>query len=164
MKKVRFAVLAAACLVVATTATASTAIDIRDCPVDTVVFVDPWAGAEFAVRRVGTDYSWQCPDGVEPPDINCMGPYGNLVLEGMYREDENSEAELRSAVWSVIKGVPCCGWSVQPGEVRTAGRESFKWLAPAEAPKLNEMSWLSIESDQGLAFGNPVYAASCTTR
>lgn len=160
----RRALTVVACLGIATTAPAATVIDIRDCPLDTVVFVDPWAGGEFAVRRVGTDYLWQCPDGAEPPDVNCMGPYGDLVLEGMYRQYESSEPELMSAVWSVIKGVPCCGWSVQPGEVSAVGNDNFKWLTPADVPKLRDMQWLSIESNEGMAFGNPVYAASCTAR
>jgi len=140
------------------------AIDIRDCRLDTVVFVDPWAGGEFAVTRGGTDYIWQCPEGVQPPDVNCMGPYGDLVLEGMYRQYPSSKAELMSAIWSVIKGVPCCGWSVEEGEASTSGRENFKWLPPAEAPALREMQWLSIESSEGLAFQNPVYAAACDER
>lgn len=158
----RRALLVAAGLVIATVAPASTVIDIRDCRLDTVVFVDPWADGEFAVNRVGTDYTWQCPDGVTPPDVNCMGPYGDLVLEGMYRQYQSSEPELMSAVWTVIKGVPCCGWSVQSGEV--IGRESFKWLSASDVPTLRHMRWLSIESGEQLAFDNPVYAASCRTK
>ncbi len=146
------------------TAVSAATIDIRDCPIDTLVFVDPWANGEFAVRRVGTDQTWQCPDGVQPPDVNCMGPYGELVLEGMYRQYRDSKPELTSAIWTVVKGVPCCGWSVQEGEVSAIGRDNFKWLAPGEAPTLRDMPWLSIDSDEMLAFNNPVFATFCTTK
>ena len=148
---------------VATSAPAAT-IDIRDCPLDTVVFVDPWAGGEFTVKRVGTDYLWQCPEGVEPPDVNCMGPYGDLVLEGMHRKDSYAEPELMSAIWSVIKGVPCCGWTAEPGTVVRNGHGNFKWLTPAEVPKLGAMEWLSIDPGDLAVFGNPVYAVACETR
>lgn len=149
--------------VLATNASAAT-IDIRSCPLDTVVFVDPWAGGEFAVKRVGTDYLWQCPDGVEPPDVNCMGPYGDLVLEGEYRKYSGSQPETMSAIWSVIKGVPCCGWSVVKGTATPNGHGNFRWLTPAETPKLREMQWLSIEPENTLGFGNPIFAAACERR
>ena len=60
-------------------------IDIRDCPLDTVVFVDPWAGGSFQVKRVGTKYNWLCEEGFAPPDeirrrvrsiIQAAGPRG----------------------------------------------------------------------------------------
>lgn len=147
----------------ATAAHAQT-IDIRDCPLDTVVFVDPWAGGSFVVQKVGTDYSWLCEDGFEPPDAMCSGPFGYLVLEGQYRRDERAEPEQMTAVYTVIKGVPCCDWNVEPGRSSVTGNEDFKWLGASEAPLLREMPFLSIETQYGTDFGNPYYAASCTTR
>ncbi|MGE0502231.1 MAG: hypothetical protein AB7I79_14385 [Rhizobiaceae bacterium] len=145
---------------------AAATIDIRDCPLDTTVFVDPWAGASFTVERVGTLYNWLCPDGFEPPDAMCSGPYGDLVLEGSYRESNDGEPKAMTAIWSVIKGVPCCGWNVEDGRSAVTGNADFRWLAPADVPTLREMPFLSIEalSYQGSDFGNPVNAASCRTR
>ena len=80
MKRQAAALLAA--LACSTGAAGAGVIDIRDCPLDTLVFVDPWAGGSFTVKRVGTNYSWLCQEGFQPPDAMCQGPYGDLVLEG----------------------------------------------------------------------------------
>jgi len=138
----------------------SATIDIRDCPLDTLVFVDPWvAGSYFAVSRVGANQSWLCEEGVQPPDESCRGPYGDLVLEGSYRQYESSQPETMSAVWSVIDGVPCCDWNVEKGTVD--GADGFKWFGKEDAPLLEDMPWLTIESDHGEDFGNPLVAATC---
>lgn len=139
-------------------------IDVRDCPLDTVVFADPWAGGSFAVKRVGTNYNWLCEEGFEPPDEMCQGPFGDLVLEGEYRSDANAAPEQKTAIYTVIKGVPCCDWSVEDGRSPLTGNEGFKWLGAAEAPKLRDQPFLSIESEYAEDFGNPYFAAACMLR
>lgn len=139
-------------------------IDIRDCPLDTVVFAEPWSGASFAVKRVGNNHTWICEEGFEPPSELCSGPFGDLVLEGEYRRSEHSEMEQMTAIWSVIKGSPCCSWNVEPGTSAVTRGPDFKWLRPGEAPLLRDMPFLSIWSDYGRDFGNPVHAAACVLR
>ncbi len=151
-------------LCVASCASAAT-IDIRDCPLDTLVFVDPWvAGSEFTVTRVGANREWQCEAGVTPPDDSCRGPYGDLVLEGMFKQYGSSKPEAMSAVWSVIDGVPCCGWNVEKGTASASTADGFTWFGKADAPLLKDMPWLTIESDYGEDFGNPLVAATCELR
>lgn len=144
---------------------AATAIDIRDCPLDTVVFVDPWAGGSFSVARVGTKYFYICPEGVDPAtDPGCTNPYGDLILEGTWRDRPDGEPVPRSAVWTVIKAAPCCDWNVEDGASVHVGTEGFVWLTPDRMPRLRDMPFLSIESEYGNDFGNPLHAASCTVR
>jgi hypothetical protein len=139
-------------------------IDLRDCPLDTVVFTDPWAGGSFTVKRVGTNYNWLCADGFQPPDEMCQGPYGDLVLDGEYRSDANAAPEQKMAIYTIIKGVPCCDWSVESGNSPVIKNEDFKWLEAAKTPLLREMPFLSIESEHAEDFGNPYFAAACTLR
>lgn len=155
----------AALLALATLSGANAAgIDIRDCPLDTVVFVDPWAGESFVVGRVATNWRWQCEGDATPPHVDCAGPYGDLVLEGMHHSWNNAEPEPATATWTVIpRTLPCCGWRVEAGPAAEAG-ENFKWLAGDEVPQLREMQWLSIEGGYDSAFSNPLYAAACTLR
>lgn len=112
----RIAAVVLAAFGCAATATAQP-IDIRDCPLDTVVFIDPWAGGSFVVRKVGADHSWLCEEGFEPPDAMCSGPFGHLVLEGEHRRYEWSEPERMTATYTVIKGVPCCDWGGREGAI-----------------------------------------------
>lgn len=139
-------------------------IDIRDCPLDTIVFADPWAGQTFKVTRVGTAYSYMCADGFQPPSEMCRGPLGDLVLEGELSDSAEAKSETMFATYTVIAGVPCCDWSVsKPEEMKFA--DGFKWLEPKDVPLLREQPWLSIEAvNYGSDFGNPLYAASCTLR
>jgi len=143
---------------------AETMIDIRDCPLDTTVFVDPWAGKTFQVKRVGTDYTYLCADETKPPDDSCRGPFGELVLEGELSEYEGQPSETMYATWTVIAGVPCCDWYVhKPEEMKFGG--GFQWLEPKDVPLLRGQGWLSIDAvNYGSDFGNPLYAASCTLR
>lgn len=159
MRKALFALLIGA---VASPAHSAT-IDIRDCRLDTVIFVDPWADGTFAVKRVGNNHVYACPDGVKPPNIDCDGPYGDLVLEGEYRRYESSEPETISAIWSVAKALPCCGWSIESGVTSLDGKGQFMWLPAKDVPKLRDMPFLSIDPEGGSDLGNPVIAAACTT-
>lgn len=154
--------LAALCVVLPTSAAT---IDIRDCPLNTLVFVDPWvSGSSFTVIRVGTNRSLLCEDGIEPSADVCQGPYGDMVLEGMFKQYESSESETMSAVWSVIDGVPCCGWNVEKGSAAASAADGFTWFDPQDTPLLKDMPWLTIESDYGEDFGNPLVAATCELR
>lgn len=138
-------------------------IDIRDCSLEGLTFVDPWAGGSFTVRKVGTAYAYNCPEGVVVPNDECRGPYGDLVLEGDYRENSNDGPVTKSAIWSVIPAVPCCGWNVLQGAYLPS-EKGFAWLTGSAVPKLADMSFLSIESESGEDFGNPLMAASCEIR
>ena len=151
-------------LLVTSVSQAGQQIDLRDCPLDTTVFVDPWAGQMFKVKRVGTAYTYMCPDGFEPPSAMCRGPFGDLVLEGERSDSEDSPSETMYATYSIIAGVPCCDWFVtRPEEMKFAG--DFKWLEPKDVPLLKEQPWLSIDAiNFGSDFGNPLYAVACKLR
>jgi hypothetical protein len=140
-------------------------IDIRECPLDTLVFIDPWAGGKFVVSRVGTDHEYLCAEGAEWPHDSCRGPFGDLVLEGeLFGDEEGAVGEKMYATYSVIAGSPCCDWYVNPpAEMKFSG--TFAWLEPSDVPLLGSQPFLSIESvNFGSDFGNPLYAASCTLR
>lgn len=156
--------IAAAMLMFSAAYAGGEAIDLRDCPLDTTVFVDPWAGQTFRVKRVGTDYSYMCPDGLEPPDEMCRGPFGDLVLEGERSDSEDSPGETMYAVYTIIAGVPCCDWYVhKPDEMKFGS--GFKWLEAKDVPLLRDQPWLSIDAvNYGSDFGNPLFAVSCTLR
>jgi hypothetical protein len=142
----------------------SEVIDIRECPLDTLTFVDPWAGGTFAVRQVGTAYKYICDGGIvdEPrEEETCSGPYGDLVLYGDLVEGSGSEAEPILAIWYVLKALPCCGWAIKRANPETM--EGIKWLLPDEVPLLGEQGWLSIHPDDtDRILGNPKFAAKCT--
>jgi hypothetical protein len=140
-------------------------VDIRECPLDTTVFVDPWAGGKFVVSRVGTDHHYLCDEGVEWPHDSCRGPFGDLVLEGeLFGDEEGAIGERMYATYSVIAGAPCCDWYVtSPAEMKFSA--TFSWLEPGDVPLLRSQPFLAIESvNFGSDFGNPLYAASCTLR
>jgi hypothetical protein len=138
-------------------------VDLRKCPLDTVVFVDPWAGGTFTVSRVGTDREYVCEDGATPPSDLCRGPVGDLVLEGVLGGDVEGAGESRYAMYTVVLGAPCCDWNITiPAE--TVFSPNLKWLAPEEVPLLGEQAFLSIDSEYGEDFGNPFMAAACTLR
>ncbi len=153
--------LAAAALLASLSSVSAATLDIRDCPLDTLVFVDPWADSVFEVTRVGRSERWQCPDGVRPPHHSCRGPYGDTVLQGMFAEYGSTTKVPMTATYSVVPGVPCCDWTVAEGATGGAGA-NFRWFAAGEAPLLRSQPWLSIDSDDGEDFGNPLFAAACT--
>lgn len=159
---------AAACagLLAVVTADASE-IDIRKCPLDTLKFADPWAGASFTVQRVGTRYEYLCDDGMvdEPVDEFCQGPFGELVLHGEFVESKWREAKQIFAVYYTLKAVPCCGWSIRNDDTDTLA--GVKWLEAAEIPLLGEMPFASINPGDGgdeVGFGNEQYVMGCTLR
>lgn len=127
-----------------------------------MVFADPWAGGSFAVSRVGESYEYFCEEGAEPPSELCQGPYGDLVLDGTYTE-EGADPIHRFAIFTVSKAAPCCDWNVTDPADTDLG-ENFKWLDPAEVPRLGEQGFLSIDSQYGEDFGNPLIAVACTLR
>ncbi|WP_157971164.1 hypothetical protein [Pseudogemmobacter bohemicus] len=138
------------------------AFDMRDCPLDRVIFVDAWSKTRFAPERIGLDVYYACgPQEAlqdDSPGVrsDCYGPYGNIILQGSY--PENGDEGHFTAVYSLLKGTsPCCGWSVYPtaeaGEIEAA----TTWLNPGEAPKLGDWpfggitnAWGSSEALDGL--------------
>lgn len=142
----------------------SETVDIRECPLDTIVFVDPGAGGSFTVKRVGTDYVYLCESGVLEKPVSseeCTGPYGNLVLEGDLTKYKDSKPKSILAIWYVQKAVPCCGWTIL--ENNPSNTADVKWLASAEVPLLGNVPFAGIEPSESdtASFGNPKYAMIC---
>ena len=140
--------------------TPTKSIDIRQCPLDTVTFTDPWAGGEFVVNRVGEDYEYLCPDeGVVKEKLSneCRGPLGGLILDGHYNDRH---------VWAIyymLPAAPCCGWNVT---VPDLGDSAVRWLKGEEVPMLGDKPFLNIdpEGSKESIITNPLYAVSCQLR
>jgi hypothetical protein len=152
---------------VAVVALANTAIsetiDIRNCPLDTTVFIDPWAGGSFSIKRVGEHWIYLCASGIteNPPDAeNCSGPFGKFVLVGDLKRSEGASAEEIIAVYHIDDAAPCCGWNVyQDG---SQAFENVVWLDPEEIPLLGDLPFAVIEPEKSAIFGNPKIAMVCT--
>jgi hypothetical protein len=155
--------IAAALSAVSTALQAQAAsFDIRDCRLDLVTFVEPWAGASFAVKRVGTRHTWLCPEGKTAEGGGCDGPFGDLVLEGVFTPSNGTPPRTMTATRTVLKALPCCSWSVEEGPSSLVGKAGFKWLERVDVPALRTLSSLSIEAgDYGSDFGVAVHAAIC---
>ena len=146
-------------------------IDMRKCPLDTITFVDPWAGSTFEVTKVGADYTYDCPSGMKPSPPATeerKGPFGDLILEGTYTEDAGKQTMF--AIYKSIEGSPCCGWSSLNGKEDSilSGRKNFKWFSQKDMPRLGEFQFASIDPDQATPdadakqlINNPLIAMKC---
>jgi hypothetical protein len=126
-------------------------IDMRDCRLDTVTFIDPVAGGAFTVRRVGRNSS--CTRKAV-----CDGRLGDLVLAG--RLSEPGEAPLIVyAIWHTEPAAPCCGWRVLAEKEgrKLAARAGFHWLD--RAPRLGETGFASIYFDEAHQEGRDIFSA-----
>ncbi len=153
-------------------------LDIRKCPLDTTIFIDPWAGGSFTVQRVGTNYHYLCGQprkvsSIPAPGEECLGPYGNLVLLGSLSDSHGEEAKSVVAIYETIKGAPCCGWLVHKRESPAVEQlfKKVKWLEPNDVPKLGKLPFGSIKRheyapDESFTniFGNPKIAMKCFLR
>tara|TARA_R110002167_G_scaffold82073_10_gene224187 strand:- start:317 stop:895 length:579 start_codon:yes stop_codon:yes gene_type:complete len=142
-------------------------IDIRDCPLDTTTFVDPWSKGTFSVSRVGTRYEYNCNGVSTKEEIRgeiCHGPFGDLILVGELKKYGDSGTETAAAVWSVIWGSPCCHWHNE--QISAISFEGVTWLSRDETPTIGELPFASIESseDDTIEFGNEKLAATCKLR
>jgi hypothetical protein len=146
-------------------------LDMRNCPLNTLTFVDPWADGEFQVTRVGRNYQYLCAGGLTsspPSGERCLGPYGDLIFEGELRNSGGSAPETVFAVFHTYKAVPCCGWSVldKASGLAATRREGFQWLEEEQMPTLRTVGFAGIGFDEYYnegrsIFGNPKYATRC---
>lgn len=115
-------------------------VDMRDCRLDTVTFIDAVIGGAFTVERVGRNVNYLCKDGARTEigaDDICAGPFGDLVLAGKLSEPGETPRSI-FAVWRMEKAAPCCGWRIleeQAGS-KLAALRGFRWLDGARAPRL----------------------------
>jgi hypothetical protein len=150
-------------------------VDIRECPLDTITFVDPWAGGTFEVRKVGADYHYACSSGIKlSPSAteDCKGPLGDLIVEGEYRPyGDDTERQTVFAIYTTINGSPCCGWSSVSGTEASvlSGRKNFKWFSAKNMPTLGHERFASIDpgesaplADAKHVISNPLIALKCS--
>ncbi len=149
-------------------------IDLRECPLDRVTFIDPWAGGSFTVDRVGIDHVYRCGDDYvdEPVEGMACAQYGRTALEGdLLPRGDDTEPSRVLAVWYVEAANPCCGWSLAwPTASETA---QYRWLEGDDVPLLGDMPFASIdppssepltfENGRVLEFGNEKNALVCET-
>lgn len=152
-------------------------VTLEGCSLDSVTFVEPWAGGEFRVRRVGSNHHYLCGDAFEIVSLkggqDCYGPVGQLVLEGRLKQRSGGNAVTVFAVWNIIKGAPCCWWDGfrEPNEVSALREPHFRWLTGNKVPKLKDLSFASIEAHDTysnkvaqIMFDNSFIAMKCTFR
>jgi hypothetical protein len=138
-------------------------VDMRDCRLDTVTFIDPVAGGTFAVARVGRNVNYLCKGGVrtdaEADDI-CAGPFGDLVLAGRLGEPGETPRNV-FAVWHMEKAAPCCGWRILEERAgrKFAALPGFRWLDGVRAPRLGQVGFASIFFDELHQEGSAVFSA-----
>lgn len=160
------AVLAFAAAVCAYSAHGET-IDIRNCPLNATVFVNPLGGDRFVVKKVGTDYLYQCDRGEESKPVfgeTCLGPYGGFILLGDFVSGSRPHDDPVStiAVLYTLPALPCCGWYT-----RTATPENLakiEWLGPDDMPLVRDKNLVVIEpdtEDDENAFDSTLYAVAC---
>lgn len=120
--------------------------DMRDCKLDALTFFDSWVdGAQFKVERVGETRVYWCvdSDGIgtktknPTENANCRGPFGDLLLEGTF---DGSPNEM-TVIWSVIDGVPCCGWNAYStnqihNHISSDLLSDVEWFPKGTAPTL----------------------------
>jgi len=147
-------------------------LDISECPITNLVFVDSWTKSEFIVKKVGISYMYICGNAIGPAAIraDCKGPYGDTLFEGLFKDKTNLSSQPSTAyfVWSVIKGVPCCGWNAfnKATADEIVQKKEFKWLSNGSAPKLKDMGFASIQLDNNSTnetgvLSNPMNALRC---
>ncbi|MGE3625306.1 MAG: hypothetical protein AB7G34_02920 [Hyphomicrobiales bacterium] len=130
-------------------------VDMRKCPLDTVTFINPWSGSAFEVEKVATDHFWLCPGGKKKEvagagKAECGGPYGDLILRGTYRDNgEGTGGRTVNFIYTVIKGAPCCGWSLsEQGELElSSGKHNFRWRTARDMPRLGDYPVASIDTN-----------------
>lgn len=130
-------------------------VSLEICPLDTITFVDKWAGSEFSVRRVGKSNFGICEGRKHLLDEKGECPYGELVLQGQLKDDRDSESYTVWAIYRVLKASPCCGWLVyrDPEKVEAFTQPDFVWLEGKDVPRLRDLRFSSIDFDN--YYSNP---------
>jgi len=150
----------------------SNAADMRDCRLDALSFVDAWGdGGTFTVDRVGDTRAFLCLDDkgdyvkTQAPaeGADCLGRYGNVILEGSFAGWADDLVPDMTAIWSERPAAPCCGWEVFPtAEVPPDRLDEVTWFAEGNAPTLRTIPTAAIEviADSN-PFVNPLIALIC---
>jgi hypothetical protein len=131
-------------------------LDIRDCPLNRLTFVDPWGGDEFEVSQAWSTEQYLCGEewtGTQE-DESCLGPYGDVALEGTLRNRESGVEKPVVAVFSIYKASPCCGWGVYMPNSDFVDEIMASADKLDDAALLRERPFASI-SNQDEYFGNP---------
>lgn len=158
-------------LLVMATPLASQTIDLRDCPLDRLDFVDTDGVEVFTVAQVGVQQFAICGNPQTVVDLSemeqredCRGPFGHVILDGLLHDgapDESATGVM--AIWSVLPAEPCCGWSFDMGEnvvnvlvgpglpTPNEAFAAIDWLEPGQVPSLGEIDATPvIDRDQGV--------------
>jgi hypothetical protein len=118
------------------------------CRLDQVVFTDSKSGRQFAAERVAVDYFYLCDNSAtkrysrpQKQFKDCYGPLGYTIIEGKL------DATKAYAVYTVIKGAPCCHWESYLGRLKKPAPKVKEWLRPSEIPTIELNSeWYTISS------------------
>jgi hypothetical protein len=135
------------------------------CPIDQVVFRDEQSGKEFAAERVALNYLYDCQGQFvaatrERPDLrDCRGPYGDTIIEGFMG------GEKVFALYSVIRGAPCCTWESYLGTNTVILKKVKSWLPTGTGPKIDlsnkhDREWNTIADNSPQKVGGPLGGAS----
>ena len=87
--------------------------DMRNCPINRVVYLNAWSGDIFEVHEFGYSYSYRCDDGATWSEIEtkeCSARYGIQVLAGtLFTREDATGIAMTIMHESMIGNAPCCG-------------------------------------------------------
>jgi hypothetical protein len=116
-----------------------------ECPLDQVIFRDEPSKREFAAERVALNYVYLCGEKFVSASRErsalkqCRGPYGDTIIEGFLG------GEKVYAVYTVIKGSPCCSWESYIGTNTEVLKRVKEWLPSGTGPRIELGSeWYTI--------------------
>jgi hypothetical protein len=118
------------------------------CRLDQIVFKDNKSGRHFVAERVAVDYFYLCEDSAtkrysrpQKQFKDCYGPLGYTIIEGKL------DRAKAYAVYTVIKGAPCCHWQSYLGRLEKPAPKVREWLRADDIPAIELNSeWYTISS------------------
>lgn len=134
-------------------ALAGPGFDLRECPIGLVKFYEPWSKSEFSVSRAGANYYYLCDKSGEQsvalPGEECSR-FGDLALVGTLKSGWGEPERDLTAIWSVAKASPCCGWTItETGKPETENNiVGIQWMDLSKTEKLGSFGFASIENDE----------------
>ena len=128
-------------------APSASAWDIRDCPLSSLTFVDPWGGARFEVAQAAQSVFYLC-DGMrevvatEQPE-GCAGPYGEVLLAGRLTDPVHGKRQL-IARYTQFPAALCCLWNYQPQAGTVPYTAEAAWYSHGQGPTLRQWPFAAI--------------------
>lgn len=136
-------------------------MNLKDCPLDLVVFESTWGSERFVVDRVGSNRFYAC--GKRELSLDefdrlaetgkesvCKGPLGSIFLKGHLQNMPQGVASNRYMIYQVSDGSPCCLWNSPNDEDLKyyTEKNNIEWHSETSMPTLEEVKSPVIEFDE----------------